>query len=378
MSDMRLINASADRGENGITALTGAAQTQGRIPQGFPNLIEDLVCPACYGPLQRLVEELGCPKCALDWPIAGGVPHFVRNFPYWGEIPREQMVEVNRQAETGDWKAALLKHPDPSVQRAAQMILNVERSNWHCLVNLPPGSRVLDLGAGMGANSHGLARCYREVVAVEPVLERIQFMQHRFRQERLDNIKVVRTSLWELPFAAESFDLVAMNGVLEWVAEGRSGDPEQLQMDALRNAIRVLRPGGYLYLGIENRLCLGYFVGYRDPHCGLPFVTILPRPLAHWYARKKGRNGYRNYLYSSRGYRKLLRKAGFSRVEVYLALPSYNHPRALIPLDRKIFSYFSRSFNGSTGGLRDSLRHVLLKTGMLQYFEYSFAIVAQK
>jgi SAM-dependent methyltransferase len=288
------------------------------------------------------------------------------------------MQEVNRRAGTGDWKAALLNHPEASVQRSAQMVLNVDRSNWHWLLDLPPDSRALDLGAGTGTNSHGLALQYREVVAVEPVMERVQFMQHRFRQEGLANVKILRTSLWDLPFAAGSFDLVAMNGVLEWVAEGRSGNPGRLQEAALRNAVRMLRPGGYLYLGIENRLCLGYFAGYPDPHCGLPFVTILPRPLADWYARQRGRNGYRNYLYSSRGYRKLLRKAGFSHVEVYLALPSYNEPKALIPLDGKSFSYYSRSFTGSTGRLRDFLRTALLKTGMLQYCEYSFAIVAQK
>ncbi len=132
-------------------------------------------------------------------------------------------------------------------------------------------------------------------------------------------------------------------------------------------------------MGIENRLCPGYFRGYPDPHCGLPFVTILPRPLAHWYARRRGQNGYRNYLYSSRGYRKLLRQAGFSQVEIYLALPSYNHPRALIPLDSKIFSYYSphvlrdrRTGCGTSCGMFCSRR------GMLQYFEYSFAIVARK
>ncbi len=203
-------------------------------------------------------------------------------------------------------------------------------------------------------------------------------MRHRFRQERLDNVKILRSSLWSLPFAAGSFDLAAMNGVLEWVAEGLAGDPGQLQEAALKNVFRMLRPGGYLYLGIENRLSMGYFRGWPDPHCGLPFVTILPRPLAHWYARRKGHNGYRNYLYSSRGYRKLLRKAGFSQIEIYLALPSYNHPRMLLPLDRNIFSYYSRTFAGSPGRLRDFVKNALLRTGMLQYFEYSFAIVARK
>jgi len=339
-----------------------------------------LVCPTCEAPLRHRAEELQCPECRKIWPIVNGVPHFIQDFPYWGEIPLEPMLAVNQQAGKKSWKDALLGSSDLAVQQAAEMILNLERANWQWLLNLGPDSRVLDLGAGMGATSHALGKHYSEVVALEPVLERVEFMRHRFSQEKLSNIKILRSSLWSLPFEKESFDLVAMNGVLEWVAQGQSGDPSELQERALRQVLHVLRPGGYLYLGIENRLSPGYFIGYPDPHCGLPFVTILPRRLAHWYARKKGhRDGYRNYLYSSRGYRKLLHKAGFTHLEVYLALPSYNHPRFLIPLKGSIFSYYSRSFNvGRTSRLRAILHGLLLKLRLLHNFQYSFAILARK
>jgi len=132
-------------------------------------------------------------------------------------------------------------------------------------------------------------------------------------------------------------------------------------------------------VGIENRLAYGHFIGYNDPHCGLPFVTILPRKLADWYARRKGQDGYRNYLYSSRGYRKLLRKAGFTGVEVYLAVPSYNHPRYLIPIQGNVFSYYSRNFDSVHSSRLKGIAHlVLLKSNVLQQLEYSFAIVARK
>jgi hypothetical protein len=134
-----------------------------------------------------------------------------------------------------------------------------------------------------------------------------------------------------------------------------------------------------LYVGIENRFSLGYFVGYNDPHAGIPYVTVLPRPLAHWYARKKGLNGYRNYVYSSAGYRKLLSHAGFTRFEFYLAIPSYNHPRFLIPLAGNGFSYYSRNFNNiHSGGVRKLLHWLLLKLGVMKYCEYSFVILAGK
>jgi SAM-dependent methyltransferase len=343
------------------------------------NWADWLRCPECGDNLQQSGEELRCSRCKELWPIVGGVPHFVKDFAYWGEIPLEQMREVNRLAAQGPWKASLLHSSEPSVQRAREMILNLERANWQWLLNVPATSRVLDVGAGMGTTSHALALRFREVIALEPVLERIQFMRQRFAQEKLSNVKLLRSSLWILPFAKESMDLVAMNGVLEWVAEGQVGDPADLQERALRNVFRILRPGGYLYLGIENRFALGCFIGYPDPHCGLPFVTILPRPLAQWYANRKGNNGYRNYLYSSRGYRKLLEKVGFKEPEIYLALPSYNHPRFLIPLANNIFAYYSRNFTGPQGNRIRRLAHkTLLRLGLLKYLEGSFVILARK
>jgi SAM-dependent methyltransferase len=356
------------------------AEDAGEIALNDPKWAAWLVCPACGLRLQQDDDNLQCSECKKRWPIVNGIPDFVGDFPYWGEIPIEQMREVNRRVETEPWKTPLLDSTEPSVQRAASMILNLDRANWQWLLDLPTESRVLDIGAGMGTNSHALATHYREVIAVEPVVERIHFMQQRFAQERLSNIKILRSSVWALPFSKATFDLVVMNGVLEWVATGQPGDPGDIQESALCKVLDLLKPGGYLYLGIENRLGLGYFVGYSDPHCGLPFVTVLPRRLAHWYARKKGfTGGYRNYLYSSRGYRKLLQKAGFAAVDVYVALPSYNHPRFLIPLQNNIFSYYSHIFNPlHKGRLRGLVYEVLLHSGLLKYLEYSFVILARK
>lgn len=164
------------------------------------NPSECLACPNCGQTLlESTADRLECRCCQQSWPLVNGIPHFVSDFPYWGEIPQEQMQEVNRLAQAGNWRDALLESKDASVQRASTMILNLERANWHCLVDLPPTSRVLDLGAGTGTTSHALARHYREVVALEPVLERVQFMQQRFSQENISNVQVVRSSLGLCP-----------------------------------------------------------------------------------------------------------------------------------------------------------------------------------
>jgi SAM-dependent methyltransferase len=334
-----------------------------------------LFCPECEAPLRQDNESLHCPECQRRWPIINGIPYFVENIPYCGEIPLERMREVNRLAEAGPWKVPLLDSPDLSVR----MHLDLDRANWQWLLNLPIDSRVLEVGAGMGTTSHALAVHYREVIALEPVLEHIRFLQQRFAQERLSNIKIIRSSIWVLPFAPESFDLVAMNGVLDRVAEGWTGDPGDLQECALKKILGLLRPGGYLYLGIENRLGIAYLTGRPDRNCGLPFITVLPRRLAHWYARSKGYTGYRNYLHSSRGYRKLLNNVGFTHLELYLAVPSYSQPRFLIPLDSNIFYYYSRSFNSAQPSLFRKWAHrILLNLRLLQYFEHSFVILARK
>lgn len=337
-----------------------------------------LACPQCNAALHQAGSELRCAECAMSWPILNDIPTFIDSFPYWGEIPQQEMAAVNAAARNGNWKQAVLDSTERSVQTASEMILNVDRANWHYFLEGASGGRVLDLGAGMGTNSHALSSHFDEVVAVEPVRERVEFMQDRFSQEGLKNIRIVRTSIWDLPFADDTFDLVAMNGVLEWVAAGRQGDPEEIQLSALKNVLRILKPGGSLYLGIENRYVPGYFIGYPDPHCGLPFLTVLPRKLAQLYAKFRGWPPYRNYLYSRRGYRKLLWRCGFEEFRCFAALPSYNHPRHLVPLEGNAFSYFAQNLSGSRAPVRKILRTVLLKLGLLKDLEYSFAIFVRK
>jgi len=339
-----------------------------------------LVCPECRSRFSEDHGRLECATCRKEWPIKDGIPVFADRFPYWGEIPKEAMSKVNTLIRDRNWRSVLVESEDPAVRQASEMILNTDRANWHWLTGLGPEARALDLGAGLGANAHGLATRYREVIAMEPVPERVSFMRERFRQEGLRNVRIVQTSLWDIPLPRESCDLIALNGVLEWVATGRPGDPRRLQIEALRNAWELLTPGGYLYIGIENRMPWQYFIGAADVHCGLPYVTVLPRPLATWYARRHGQpQGYRNYIYSHRGYRKLLGHAGFRNVEAYLAVPSYNSPRFYLPLDSTVFSYFQKNFNPLRSGRAAACANwTLERLGLLKYVQNSFAILARK
>src|SRR5204863_2607149 len=95
--------------------------------QVITQIKEQLVCPECSAPLQQQAGNLRCPYCQESWPIIDGIPRFVQDFPYWGEIPLEQMREVNRAPETASWNAVLLDSSDPKVRRAAEMITALGR-----------------------------------------------------------------------------------------------------------------------------------------------------------------------------------------------------------------------------------------------------------
>jgi SAM-dependent methyltransferase len=339
-----------------------------------------LVCPGCHAVLLEHDARLDCRECGRTWPVRNGVAQFVDDHPYRGVIPQPHMSELLRRTATGSWKEAVADAPEASVQHAADAILNLDRASWYRLTDLRPASRVLDVGAGMGATSHALAKRFSEVVALEPVLEAVEFMRYRFLQERLGNVVCVQGSVWEVPFPPESFDLVVLNGVLEWVAEGREGNPKSLQQEALARVFELVRPGGYVYLGVDNRVSWRSLLGTPDAHCGLPFIALLPRPLAALYASIRGRaGGYRNYTYTARGYRRLLARAGFGTPQCYAAIPSYNFPRFYVPMDERIFSYYSANFDPVRSGFLAGVVHWFFgKIGVSQYLQNSFILLAKK
>ncbi|MGH9458945.1 MAG: class I SAM-dependent methyltransferase, partial [Thermoanaerobaculia bacterium] len=100
------------------------------------------------------------------------------------------------------------------------------------------GKRCLDAGCGGGRNSVAMARLgASEVVGIDVGEEGIRNAQER--ASGLPNVRFQVGSLLDLPFADASFDLVWCAGVLMHTAD------EERALDEL---VRVLRPGGYLYL----------------------------------------------------------------------------------------------------------------------------------
>ncbi|HEX8817046.1 MAG TPA: methyltransferase domain-containing protein [Terriglobales bacterium] len=300
-----------------------------------------LQCLRCSTPTRLEEGRMRCPACGASWPIEKGIPRFFQPDYYWGEVNQEQASDLLTEATTLGWRNAVQGRFRNQPEMVASL-LDCQRASWLPLLALASNSVALDIGSGYGAITHALAAAVGHVCSVEAVPERVEFSRIRFEQEGVCNVQLIQASALEMPFPDRSFDLIVVNGVLEWVGEfARVGDPRRVQLDFLKSVCRLLKDDGRLVIGIENRLSRGSFRGGLD-HSGVAYTNLMPRWLASWYLRRKvephhrmslnAERQYRTYTYTERGYRKLLAESGFRASDFYWADPGYNQPHAMVPL----------------------------------------------
>ncbi|WP_197532824.1 methyltransferase domain-containing protein [Symmachiella macrocystis] len=217
--------------------------------------------------------------------------------------------------------------------RLGEYIVGEGRAGWKFLLPIREAATVLDLGCGWGGIAHSLAKSCGDVIAMDSTMERMRFLKQRANRDGLNNLNCVCSGDGnQLPFANETFDIIIINGVLEWVPSGRKGDPGAIQKAFLGEVRRVLRDNGTLFLGIENRYSWKTWFRQPDGHTGLRYVPWLPRRLADLYSQFHGRGSYRNYLYGRAQYQTLLEEVGFQESSFYVPLPGYDHPSKMVPL----------------------------------------------
>jgi len=294
-----------------------------------------------------------------------------------------------RDATTNGWRKAVeqftdVYHNDPADRRFYQMYFSSERrADWHFLLDITRQHVVLDVGSGFGAVSCELSKIAGTVVALDPTLENVTFVDIRRGQEGISNICPVNAEVLRLPFPDSYFDLAVMIGVLEFVGNSRAhGCPVELQLAALKELHRVLKRGGHLYLAIENRLGYQYFLGRIDEHSGLRFTTIMPRSVANLYSRMVRRVGYRSYTHSYWRLKQMLFRAGFKDATFYSPIPEYRRFDYLVPLEntdclRYCFEDLLKSHPRMKPGVM--LAGKLCRTlNILKYLLPTFAVICEK
>lgn len=189
----------------------------------------------------------------------------------------------------------------------------------------------LDVGCGAGVISRGLAGQFAHVTGIDGNSDNVLLAESLTEDSGHGNVTYKHGLATKLPIATGSIDLAVLNGVLEWVgANDRGENPQALQMQALREAARVLQPNGLLYLAIENRWHPRTLL--RDPHTHLPAVNALPRSLANIVSNRMTGSPFQAYIYGYVKLKKMLLSVGFNRVDIFIPFPGYHYPVFYIPL----------------------------------------------
>lgn len=287
------------------------------------------ICPVCRSVLKVGDQSLGCPDCGKSFRLDSGIPSFSANSAsHWQMAASNVSNSILEAAKRLGWQASLqMMDRGKAAWIRGDMRLAMP-------VFLANKGRVLDCGCGWGGLTFKLAMEYDLVFAFDALHDGLEFIRIRASQDGVRNIIPAQGDMTSLPYPDSYFDVVVMNGVLEWV--GTCSDcmsPMALQRKALKEAARVLKPAGVLFLAIENRYGIQYFAGYREEHTSLRFISLLPRIMARVYHRLKKKSEFRALTHSRDALKALLSDQGLTQQSFFGAYPSYRKIRYLFSLD---------------------------------------------
>jgi len=299
---------------------------------------------------------------------------------YWGEFSENTLDEIIKCYRSG--KSEDAREIIKSIGRE-EFIFGGARSDFLFYIPLDKKSKVLDVGCGLGAHSFNAARLAGEVYGCDLSKKRVDFCEERRLSENIQNLRFIHSDIENLPFGDGTFDAIILNGVVEWLGEkNKNKDPRQDQIDGLRRARQLLKPGGMIYIGIENRFAASYLFSARD-HNNLKYTSFMPRFIANLVSLRKRGKPYRTYTYSKQGYERLLLDAGFDKKpDIYIAHPGYNFPRFLIPFnDMAALKFILNSMSidkGLTGKIARFFSKIPFGAAFIRNFFYAYAIFIKK
>jgi ubiquinone/menaquinone biosynthesis C-methylase UbiE len=127
----------------------------------------------------------------------------------------------------GHAPATLRQHNQRTADEAAAFLLP----------HLRPGMRLLDVGCGPGSITRGLAERLApgQVVGIDLSPDALDGARRDATARALTNLRYEEASVYQMPFADGSFDVVYAHQVLQHLRERPS---------AVREMLRVVRPGG--------------------------------------------------------------------------------------------------------------------------------------
>lgn len=191
--------------------------------------------------------------------------------------------------------------------------LSRQRENIVEPMELNKDDECLEIGAGMGAITGALANRCKQVDCIE--LSKRRSMVNAYRHKSMDNIHIMVGNFQDIEIE-KKYDVITLIGVLEYAYHYIDSDSPY--EDFVKKMASCLKPGGRLYVAIENKLGLKYFSGYHEDHLGKPYVGL------EGYDKS---DKVRTFTHSE--LKLLIEGNGFMNANFYYPFPDYKLPTVI-------------------------------------------------
>jgi SAM-dependent methyltransferase len=301
-------------------------------------------------------------------------------------LPNEaRLTRLNARARRIGWQDALREECEQIGGKDSwhyRYVTDPSRASFLELLECHSEHTVLEVGSNAGQITVALARRVKAVYGLDVELAYLKFTAMRCEQEGLTNVRLAcGGETCVLPFAEDRFDFVILNLVFEWCGSrdhGRSLIESQRQL--IREAHRVLRHGGTLYLSTKNRYALFLVLGGRDPHANrLRFGNALPRWLLSGLTRVRRLPRAQGLLHSYSGLVRLVKGSGFHVDQSYWAIPNPRFAVSHVPLNRRAVAAAQERRDVAIDDLPlyDRLFR-MIPASVVPFFAHSLILVARK
>ncbi len=181
----------------------------------------------------------------------------------------------------------------------------------------PKAGVAVDIGCSIGFFARALTPYFSQVFGIDIDQHALQ-RASALPDNDISNLGFVAGDSLKLPFPSNCVDLILCNHTYEHVPDARI---------LFAEIERILKPAGRCYLGAASRLTV------VEPHYHLPFLSWLPKPLAHKYMRLTGKgNEYYEMLRTYWGIKELIKAFEVSDYTLQvLECPATFYARDMIP-----------------------------------------------
>jgi|GEM_PF-2605123 len=305
---------------------------------------------------------------------------------YYGEIQKQDFFQIlKRGKEINNIELAILEYVNRTRnQYFREYALDPRRALGLKLLGDLNNKRVLDYGCGIGSLGIPAARSGAHVTFIDNCIPRLEMANLRVRQHNLINAQFFACKNWKsLPADLQSFDVIILNGILEWVASTSGSSFNTVidtQLSFLFSMQQKLDINGVIFLAIENRFALQYFMGYPEDHTDIQYLSIMSREKANEIHLKSKGKEFTAWTWSLNDYKELLPKAGLFLSEGYAMFPNYRFPRLIINLEDRLCLKNGMLTEKYNVPMEVKERHVdyIYEIGLIEHFVYSYGLLLKK